>query len=306
LTFTFSCELPPLIPETVHGTTGSITYFAEAVLDIPWRFDKEIKTPFTVVRYDNLNSYPELLMPRRLEEVKTFCCLCWKNGPCIMKVSIPHGGYAPGGTIPIWIEYDNRSSTDVELTRCKLIRTLSYTSFTPDIKTKKHSDTIIQNIDGGVAKGKSANIETAITIPSFMNNSNSHYCRVVEVSYSLEVEGVVRGCHSNIEIRLPITLGAIGVGQAASMTMTQGYPQQPITMPTAPVVVANDLRKYSLCALVKLKFNIYFSAPTFDEAVGTTKKSEAEAALINPNFLGWNVPSGVMEMPSAPDLPEKQ
>jgi hypothetical protein len=295
-TYTFACEIPLPIPESAIGRYGDISYLAEAVLDIPWRFDKDIKTPFTIVRYDNLNNYPDLLMPLKMEEIKTFCCLFCKSGPCMMSVSIPCGGFSPGKTILVRVEYVNRSNTNVEHTKFKLIRTFSFTSSTPRTKTKRESETLVETIDGGVEKGKTANIETGIIIPSHVNNSNVRFCSVVEISYKLQVEGSVSGCHLDPAINIPITIGAIGVGEA--LTYSQGFPEQPMPMPTAPAV---DLREYLIELFEFICAIILFAAPSFEEAVG---KKDLEASMMNPNFsMGWNVPTN--QVPSAPDFPGK-
>lgn len=258
-------ELPPLLPATLAGSFGGIDYKVEAVLDIPWRFDKEIKVPFTVIRHDNLNDYPELKIPMKQEEIKTFCCLFCASDPCIITVSIPHGGFAAGQVIPVKIEYANKSNSDVIRTRIKLKRTFSFTSSTPEHKTRSDTDKMVEIYDAGVKGGESKVIECLLEIPGIMVSSNSRFCRVVQISYFLEVECEVDGCHSNPVLRFPITIGTVGIGDFDSLnqvpiSVPNGeftplvppqmpvYPQSvPTFAPTAPKLTEsldNDLRKY--------------------------------------------------------------
>ncbi|KAL7040021.1 hypothetical protein ACKWTF_000218 [Chironomus riparius] len=103
--YEFACQLPERLAYTAELRHGSIRYHVEAVLDIPWSFDKETKIPFTVVRYDDLNFFPELRIPLKYEEIKTFCCLFCKSGPFIMTVAMPYTGLAVGQTVNITIDY---------------------------------------------------------------------------------------------------------------------------------------------------------------------------------------------------------
>lgn len=243
--YNFACELPLLLPETLAASHGSIAYSVEAVLDIPWRFDKEIQTYFTVVRHDNLNDYPELRMAQRQEEIKTFCCLFCQSGPCMLTVTIPYGGYAAGQTIPIKIEYCNQSNVDVERTRIRLKRFTNFTSQTPETKTKSEKMDVVQIMVDGVKQGTNNNMECSLLLPSILVSSNGRFCRVVRTEYVLQVEGVVGDCHSNPKINIPIEIGRVAIADFVQQPTTY-FPQQPIVAPTAPLVDINsiDLREF--------------------------------------------------------------
>lgn len=263
--YNFAVDLPKLIPGSLSGEHGSIDYKIEAVLDIPWRFDKEVKKSFTVVRHDNLNDHADLKIPLKQEEVKTFCCFFCQSGPCIITTTIPFGGYAVGQGIPIRIEYANRSNTEIESTFVKLKRTYSYTSSTPHSKTKTDTTKLVEFTVGGARKGQTNIIDCIMNIPPTAVNSNSRYCRVFQVSYFLEIVGVVGGCHSNPKIILPIQIGSVGIGDFSPFNLNSTiyanapgvypinpisnvFPHQPMTSiaPSAPNLIDighNDLRK---------------------------------------------------------------
>lgn len=124
--YDFVCQLPELIPASFEGLHGHIRYSIEAILDIPWRFDKKFIVQFIVVRNDNLNDYPDLRIACQGEEIKTFCCLCCASKPLIVNLTLPFTGYAPGQNINVKIDYNNNSGVEVERTKIKLKRTVRF------------------------------------------------------------------------------------------------------------------------------------------------------------------------------------
>ncbi len=220
--YNFALDLPPLLPGSIIGTHGSIEYRVEAVLDIPWRFDKEFKVPFTVARIDNLNDYPELLLPVRREEWKTFGCCLFKNGSCQIIASIPYSGFVPGQAVPIRISYSNNSSKKISRTCLILNRTFNYTSNTPHVRTKTVSEKMIETFTDGVDARQNKEFECPLVIPEIMMNTNQRFCRAVQMSYDLEVECVVEGMGFNARLHLPITIGNIPIGQGNNQPLPSG------------------------------------------------------------------------------------
>lgn len=270
--YEFACQLPDQLPYTAELKHGSIRYYAEAVLDIPWSFDKEIKVPFTVVRYDDLNMFPELRIPLKYEEIKTFCCLFCASGPLIMSVAMPCTGLAIGQTVNITIDYSNKSDVDVLQTKMKLKRNISYTSHTPERKTRSDTEKMVEKVTEGVKGGGTNCIQTTFEIPQSMMLSNGRFCQVVTVSYAMEIEAIVDGCHSNPEVIFSIVIGSIPINFDTQYTTPQismgqsqptipqvpfgqpimpqvpfGQPQAPFIHPSAPVAddYMNDLRKFT-------------------------------------------------------------
>lgn len=243
--YNFAVELPLLLPETLAASCGSISYSVEAILDIPWRFDKEIQTYFTVVRHDNLNDYPELRMAQKMEEIKTFCCIFCQSGPCMITVKIPYGGYAAGQSIPVKIEYCNQSNVDVERTKIKLKRFTNFTSSTPETKTKSVKEVVVETFAEGVKQGMKNTLECSLLLPSILTSSNGRFCRVVRTEYVLQVEGVVGECHANPKVNIPIEIGRVAIEDAYSPYPQQQittHPQQQIIVPSAPPPLV-DLRE---------------------------------------------------------------
>jgi hypothetical protein len=248
--YNFSCQLPDMLPYTMDARHGNISYSVEAKLDIPWKFDKETKVPFTVLRHDDLNIYPELRIAQKMEQVKNFCCLFCRSGPLMLTVSVPCCGFAGGNRVPIRIEYINRSNVEVESTKVKLKRIISFTSHSPESKTRCDTEKMVELYVDGVSKNGSVELETNLEIPIVMMNTNQRFCHVVRVSYYLEVEGVVSGCHTNVSIQIPIEIGSVPIQLDTGFNVPQNtyYPPQPsaplVQLPSAPKDdYKTDLRK---------------------------------------------------------------
>lgn len=266
--YSFACQLPSEIPYSLDAAHGNIAYFVEAVLDIPWKFDKEIKTSFTVVRHDDLNIYQELKLGQALEKYKTFCCLFCESQPMLVQASIPCSGFAKGQSIPIKVQYTNKSDVDVLATHFKLYRGIYFTSQSPHTKTRSDVEVMVEKIDRGAKREQNVHIEAFLEIPSVLMNSNGRFCQTVKVEYYLQVEAVVDGCHSNPTLKFPITIGTVGFDSNYQVPQTEPYtavpsapfpqPDTPLIQPTAPMELAgppNDLRKYqqNLSMQIKLR-----------------------------------------------------
>lgn len=124
--YDFECLLPPQLPASFEASHGSIRYHVEAVLDVPWSFDKEFELQFTVARNDDLNFQPYLKIPSQSEKIKRFCCLFCESEPLILTVTLPCTGYSPGQNIPVTIVYNNKSNVTITATRINLKRTIEY------------------------------------------------------------------------------------------------------------------------------------------------------------------------------------
>lgn len=212
--YNFMVELPKQLPESLSGSKGTIRYTIEVIFDIPWSFNKEFKKSFTVVRNDNLNDSSELKIPLQQKESRELNILPFQSSPCVFKITIPHRGYAAGQKIPIKIECNNTSKKTISETKIRFTRTFKYTSFTPRTKTKSKTEKLVEVRARGFKEGESKAIESSLKIPFNLPSSNSLYCRVIQISYSLEVEFVISGLNGNEKFIFPITLGAVGVGES--------------------------------------------------------------------------------------------
>jgi Arrestin (or S-antigen), N-terminal domain/Arrestin (or S-antigen), C-terminal domain len=124
--YNFEYQLPPLLPASFEASKGYIRYNIEACLDIPWKFDKETKLQFTVVRNDDLNEFPGLRTPCSIKEIDRAICCFPMSHPLAVTVSIPCGGFTPGQTIPVKIHCEKISDIQVTGIKFCLRRVIAY------------------------------------------------------------------------------------------------------------------------------------------------------------------------------------
>lgn len=224
-TYDFSGQLPLKLPEALEGKHGHIRYNVEAILDVPWRFDKKFKIPFTIERSDDLNEFPELKDPSKVEEIKRFRCLFCRSGPLIVTVTLPCSGFVPGQRIPVTVSYNNNSDIEVKKTRIYLKRIIKFTALCQTIKTFRmnhcsptsasvfESKVIVEASEDGVMEGDGKNFTRELLLPQEMLKTNSRFSKIIEVSYELKVEAKTSGVNRNIKVMLPVTIGSVPFNQ---------------------------------------------------------------------------------------------
>lgn len=230
-TYNFVCQLPLPIPYSVEGQHGYVRYKVDLNLDIPWAFDLTAERPFTVVRYEDLNFFPELRLPCEFEEIKTFCCWCCKSDPLLLKVRLPRTGFGLGEKIPISVEMVNKSSTEVTHTTFTLKRVETFNSQSPSEKTRVIKEEVAETRSRGAKGGETVMLEEFLEIPQVLMISNHRYCKVFQVTYELKFTAETEGVSVSPEVHIPITIGTVGLRD-------EGY-QPSLNQPSAP----NNLRK---------------------------------------------------------------
>lgn len=125
----------------------------------------------------------------------------------------------------------------------------------------------------GVREKKSKNFELTFTIPQDAACSNENFTEIFQISYELEVDAITAGCHFDINIAIPLTIGTIpltGFGiddhtrvpnPASHLISTDMNDASPAysTIPSAPM---SDLRK-SLKLITELFIGIFVHSAFF-------------------------------------------
>jgi hypothetical protein len=286
--YSFQCLLPDLIPASFEDTYGNIRYNIKAVMDIPWRFNKEYELQFTVVRHDYLNEFPELKIATQDETMTTFCCWCCESKPFIMTVTLPYTGFARGQNIPIDVRLDNKSDVQIIGLEISLNRHIRYTSDTPKRKYKLESEVMISTQTKGVRKEESKTYKITLKIPGSLHNSVERYCRIINVCYDVKFETISSGCHKNSIIRIPISIGTnpLNFNNEQLQAVHPSAPFAPLPTILAPTAPEPDLRKY-LDKLYNIKVikKISSKAPKFDEAIRSSSP-QVDASAVS---IGWNI-----------------
>lgn len=225
--YQFECFLPAQLPASLRLPYGTISYEVEAILDIPWSFDKEFKREFIVLRNDDFSNQPELMIPSKSEEIKKFCCWCCESDPLIVTVTLPKTGFLPGEVIPLTIDYVNKSDVEITETNIFLKQVVKYSWFvifqisfnkycnqflffsqTPEVEEKCEEEDILECHALGVGVKTTSKVDVKLDLPAHVLPTNKNYCKVIEISYVLKVSTVPDGCHMDIEFLIPITIGS--------------------------------------------------------------------------------------------------
>lgn len=208
-TYSFACMLPLQLPSSFEGKYGNIRYSCKAVLDRPWKTDKEFRLSFSVIKTEDLNLVsPSLYVPIKNEIVRHFYCCCFKSKPFYMSASLPFTGFVPGQTIEITLNLNNQSNVDIEGTKVSLERNTQYISQTPRKKIRFEVLPVKDVFGAGVRACGSAEIRISLTVPP-IPPTNVKYCRVIVSSYHLKIMAKVTGAHKNPHLSIPITVGTI-------------------------------------------------------------------------------------------------
>lgn len=216
--YNFACPLPAPIPYSVEGKHGYVRYKVDANLDIPWAFDLQSERAFNVVRYDDLNLFPELRLPCEFEEIKTFCCLFCKSDPLIIKVRLPRTGFALGEKIPVGVELINKSSTEVSHTIFTLKRVDRFHCDSPFEKTKEIKEEVVEVRGKGAKGGETVKYEQPIEIPHVLMLSNNRYCSIFTITYELRLTAETGGMSVSPGIYIPVTIGSVGLLENGSQS----------------------------------------------------------------------------------------
>lgn len=235
-TYSFACVLPTQLPSSFEGKHGNIRYSCKAVLDRPWKTDKEFRLSFTVIKTEDLNLLAQSLMPSKVEIVRHFYCCCFKSKPFSMSASIPFSGYVPGQTIEVTIKMNNQSNVDVEGTKISLERNTQYICQTPRKKTKFECLAVKEVFGAGVKACGMTELKMLLVVPP-LAPTNLNSCRILTTCYQLKVLAKVTGAHKSPHINIPITLGTIPIRPQApqydaimnsSIASTSSHPSAPV------------------------------------------------------------------------------
>lgn len=196
------------------------------------------KKPFTVVRHEDLNNFPELRLPVECEVIEmlqsnrsVIDCLCSKSEPLIVQVRLPKTGFGLGETILVRVALINKSSTDVSRTIFTVYRVDTFNSSSPRVGQRIVKECVTEAYSPGVKGGETVYFEKAIEIPKILMTSNNKYCRVFQTTFELRIMAKTIGMFKESpKVYIPITVGSVGLTDEI---------QVPFLQPSAP----QDFRK---------------------------------------------------------------
>jgi hypothetical protein len=225
--FPFQISLPTNLPTSFKHKLGEIFYLLEAILDIPWSFNKRSIKSFTVINNFDLNNYPELKLPRKVEESKPTGVIFQSGDPVRVEFTTAKTGYVCGELISFSILIENKSRTDIAFGLVKLEQRVKF-SVAP--WNSSNSKNIIASVS--FPKRISARtLETwpnlTLVIPPVCPSSNVP-CKNIQIEYALILSFSFDSLFSiSRELIIPITIGTVPIYQR------QSY----IAQPSAPASI---------------------------------------------------------------------
>ncbi|XP_055295178.1 uncharacterized protein LOC129564951 [Sitodiplosis mosellana] len=206
--FNFELQLPLELPSSFEGEYGHIRYSARVVLIIPWGFDIKFKQPFTVIRALDLNLYTSLRMPAyAVTHFTSYPCsllCCFPSDPMRIIARTPVSGYAPGQTINLAIEVDNKSNKRVPNFKAELIKRIWYYAQGKS-QTQKFFQTG-QASSRGVEVNQKRIIRIKLRIPPNLP-SDETTSGIINIRYYIFLSAHMDTCCSDPKLKLPITIG---------------------------------------------------------------------------------------------------
>lgn len=219
-TYKFACHLPQNLPYSVEGEYAVIKYKVDAKLEIPWTLiDLHTKMPFTVVRNEDLSTFPELGLPQHVEEIKKFCWGWCGSRPLIIEIRLPKIGFVLGENVYMAITYHNESNTDVDYTNISLIKKERFVSRDPVTKDRVKKSKIVESLADGVRKNSEAKIDHFLQIPQALMTTNRLYSQIYQISYEIKVFVSTTGCSSSPVLKIPITIANVGAREVPSINI---------------------------------------------------------------------------------------
>ncbi|XP_055848587.1 arrestin domain-containing protein 17-like [Episyrphus balteatus] len=209
--FTFACPLPPQCPSSFEGKYGHVRYVVKIVLVRPWKFDQTYSRAFTVLKLMDLNyDSPVLRVPAFQETFKTFCCGPCTSQPLKMKVFVPQTGYVPGEDIVATITVTNESTVPVIDLKISFVMLVTIFSDHPKMNSRMDQMKLVK-IKGGVVNTKTTRTITQLIRVPATPPTCYNLCRLIKISYELEVEAKLKRLHQNPIVTIPITIGNVPI-----------------------------------------------------------------------------------------------
>ncbi|XP_017145460.1 arrestin domain-containing protein 2 [Drosophila miranda] len=237
--YNFACQIPTECPSSFEGTHGRVRYMTNVTLVRPWKFDQNYTRCFTVLKVMDLNfDSPLLRVPAHSETSKTYCCWPCTSDPLALQLTLPQTGFVPGQNVPLSVLVTNDSHIPVEQLMVTLVMLVTYHSKPPSMPNSTFERFTLSTVKGDpVARNckKLFNYELRVpaTPPTCFN-----LCGIIQIAYQVEVEAQVKGCHTDEQVSVPLTIGSVPLSQHVHI-QPRGMPQQPLDvqgLASAPTV----------------------------------------------------------------------
>lgn len=202
--FEFSIPLEENLPSSFKGSYGSIKYKLRIVIQKPWTFDEKHIIPLTIVKRMVLPSVCRL-NPISLTKQTTRTISLFGNRPVSLVAILPEDCAVRGKNMQLQVIVTNNSNTNVEKLKFTILQLITYCSHMPLRNKKKEILTIFSKETGCVQKKTERTFAHELLVPACQPTDES-ISSVINISYEVKVDAVLRGFYKNLVLNLPFTV----------------------------------------------------------------------------------------------------
>ncbi|CAG4955572.1 unnamed protein product [Parnassius apollo] len=233
----FEFQIPFSVPSSFTSPIGNVTYKISAYLEAP-PLREELERTFEVVAPLDLNKDEsgDAQQPIEMQFEEMYSCCC-STQPISIGVKLPVSGYCPGQPMPITINADNNSSTEISKIIFQLIMKERYHSRNP-VSEYTPPEKLLATMKKGPIMGNSKRVYTfEMPVPE-MIAPHLDNCGIIDLGYFFKVIIKLSGCNDDMEDESEIYIGLIPLeittrGNIYVHPMSHSLPKDPIPDPNS-------------------------------------------------------------------------
>ncbi|CAG9831706.1 unnamed protein product [Diabrotica balteata] len=210
--YEFSFTIPRSgIPNPYNGNYGYIRYYIKANVDKAFAFDYEDEVTLHLIVPINFNDIQHELQlsPVNYQDEKTICCMCCASDPITMDVFLEKEAFVVGEVANIKVEVTNMSNESISELNLTLKMTIESKTTSPRTHHKYDNELIALTSATGVGAHGQRTYTFDFQIPHNAMIPNFAGSYLFKQWCVLNVEAVIPGCHSNLDISTGVKLGHI-------------------------------------------------------------------------------------------------
>ncbi|XP_068622640.1 arrestin domain-containing protein 2-like [Battus philenor] len=205
----FAFQIPYNVPSSFDGDKGNITYKITASVELPPTFIQQLVKTFEVVAPMDLNKDTTGDVKRPIEmEFEEFYSCCCSSQPITMKIKLPVSGYCPGQSLPITIDAQNHSNTEISKIIFHLVMRERHHSRDP-VSEYIPPEKVIATMKKGPILAKTKRVYLCdMPVPEFIA-PNLENCNIIDIGYFFKVTIKLSGCNNDLHNESEIYIGMI-------------------------------------------------------------------------------------------------
>ncbi|XP_048469851.1 arrestin domain-containing protein 5-like [Rhincodon typus] len=215
--FQFSYKLEDTLPSSFSGSHGKIRYYVRAFCTAIGGTLAQVEKILKIQETFNLNLDPSNKLPLKLTAEKEISYWCWKMPGISMNVTVDKSGFVPGEDIIITSEIDNRTMRFLRIICYSIGAEIKYKAFVQEALCDHYREFI----EKSELKKMEAVIEApprrvtkilgSLQLPKPMFISDMSRCKIISISYQLQVTIPIPAYHVSVSASAPIKIGTIPV-----------------------------------------------------------------------------------------------